>query len=95
MAGQELALCSPHFAIMIPCIVGFPHLEADGEISPRSGYEDPFTGMGNVHPSHDENFFANRSVNQNSVTDSEGGSRLSMTLLHSLKLASEGPSCNF
>ena len=92
--GSGLALCSPHFAIMIPCIVGFPHLEADGEVTPRSGYEDPFTGMGNIHTSHDENFFANRSVHLNSVTYSHRGSRLSVTLLHRLKLASRASSCN-
>ena len=80
---------------MIPCIVGFPDLETDGEVTPRSGDENPFTGMRNVHSGHNENFLTNGSVEQNSVAYLHGGSAFSVALPHLLKLASKGPSCNF
>jgi hypothetical protein len=93
-AVQDLALGRPHSALMIPCIVGFPDLETDGEVTPRSGDENPFTGMRNIHSGHDENFLANGSVNQNSVAYLHGVPALSVALPHSLKLAFKGPSCN-
>ena len=90
-----LALGSPHSALLIPCIVGFPDLDTDGEVTPRPGDENPFTGMRNVHSGHDENLLANGSVDQDSVAYLHGGPALSVALPHSLKLASKGPSCNF
>ena len=94
-AGQDLALGSPHSAFLIPCIVRFPDLETDGEVTPRSGDENPFIGMRNVHSGHEENFFANGSVDQNSVAYLHGGPGLFVAPPHSLKLASKESSCNF
>jgi len=73
---------------MIPCIVGSPELETDGKVTSRSGDENPFTGMGNIHSGHDENLFTNGSVDQNSVAYLHGGPALSVALPHLLKLAS-------
>ncbi len=93
--GSGLALGRPHSALMIPCIVGSPELETDGKVTSRSGDENPFTGMGNIHSGHDENLFTNGSVDQNSVAYLHGGPALSVALPHLLKLASKGLSCNF
>ena len=93
--GLGLALGSPYSALWIPCIVRFPDLETDGEVTPRSGDENPFTGMRNIHSGHNENFFANGSVDQYSVAYLHGGPGLVVALPHSLKLASKRPSCNF